>query len=192
MDYKKLLARTIAILVSPEKAWTEIKAEEESVSVQSSFVYPMIALCGTAMFVGLLFANGVDVFNLQLMLTKCCGLFVSLLGGFFLSAYLLGHYGHRYPDTPMNNTTKCQQLVGYSMCVIFVLSIFSGLFPSFFILRWILQFYLVYIVWEGSRVLMEAPDNHRLSYTIVASAIMLVSPIVLSKLFALMSNMVNG
>ena len=194
MDYKKLFARISVILTNPEKAWTEIKTEveEDDASVQSSFVYPMIALCGTAMFVGMLFGNGVAAINLQLVLTKCCGLFVSLFGGFFLSSYLLAKYGHRFSGTPQSDATKCQQLVGYSMCVIFVLSFFSGLFPSFFILRWILQFYLVYIVWEGTKVLMEVAESHRLSYTIVASAIILIAPVVLSKLFAWMSNLVNG
>lgn len=194
MDYKKLFAKTMTLLTNPAKAWEEVKSEEQdSISVQSTFVYPMITLCGVAMFVGLLFGNGVEDFNLQLVLTKCCGLLVSLFGGYFLSSYLIGRYGSRISATPSDNDTlKSRQLAGYSMGVIFVLHIFSGLFPAFFILQWILQFYVVYVVWEGAKVLMNISENKLLSYTLFVSAIILTVPILLGKIFATLSSMVNG
>jgi hypothetical protein len=188
MNYKELFAKAMRILGTPTNAWKEISAEEDNVAVQSGFVYPMTALCGLAMLIGLYFGNGVDTFNLQLALMKCSGLFVSLFGGYFLSSYLVGHYGHRFSGLAKDAEYKSQQLVGYSMCLIFVLSIFSGLFPSFFILRWILQFYLVYIVWEGAKVLMEIPENRLLSYTLFVSVIILAVPVALAKIFTWLSS----
>ena len=73
------------------------------------------------------------------------------------------------------------------MSVLFVLDIVLGLFPSFFILRWILQFYIVWVVWEGAQKLMMVKEEKLLSYTLIVSAIIILSPIVLKVLFDYMS-----
>ena len=190
MNYKKLLSRVIGILTNPTNTWKEIDEEKETIDVQSTFVYPMIALCGLAMFVGMLFGNGVDTFNLQVVLTKCCGLFVSLFGGYFLSSYLINHFIHYIIGEIEieDKTLKTNKLVGYSMGVTFVLHIFSSLLPSLLILRWILQFYTVFIVWEGAKELMKVAENKLLSYTITTSIIILVTPAIMGKVFALLCN----
>lgn len=190
MNYKDLFNKTIALLSTPAKAWEEIK-EEDGQQLQSQFVYPMIALCGAAMFIGMLFGNGVDDFNFQLVMTKCCSIFISLFGGFFLSSYLVNYFGERLVGKPHDDRINCQKLVGYSMVVIFVLDILFGLFPSFFILRWILQFYLVFIVWEGAKVLMNIQEDKLLSYTIITSVIILASPIVIEKVFDQLTKLLN-
>ena len=190
MKYKELFNRLIQILSTPSKAWEEICQEEESEQVESSYVYPMIAICGIALFVGLLFGNGVEEFDFQMTLTKCCGLFISLFGGFFLSTYLIEGMGkHLLIDHPENNKENIKKLVGYSMSVIFVLEIYAALFPSFFIIKWILQFYLIYIVWEGNKVLMHIPEKQLLSYTLISSVIILTSPVVINYVFNWLSQM---
>lgn len=182
----------LQLLGSPSKAWEEIRQESPVGQVQTAYVYPLIALCGVALFVGLLFGNGVEEFDFQLALTQCCGLFISMFGGFFLSAYLIEWYGnHMLPDHQENNKETILQLVGYSMTVLFVLEFFGSLFPSFFILRWILQFYLIYIVWEGSKVLMRIPENKLLSYTLVTSVIILVCPVAINYVFTWLSQIAN-
>ncbi|MBR3759259.1 MAG: DUF1282 family protein [Bacteroidaceae bacterium] len=192
MNYKELFNRLIQIIGSPSKAWEEICQEDTPEQVQTAYVYPLIALCGIAMFVGLLFGNGVDEFDFQLTLTKCCGLFISLFGGFYLATYAIEWYGnHTLYDHSENTRANIQKLVGYSMSVIFVLSIFGSLFPSFFILRWILQFYLIYIVWEGSKMMMKIPEDKLLSYTLITSVIILVAPIVIDYIFTWLSKMAN-
>lgn len=77
------------------------------------------------------------------------------------------------------------------MTVIFVLEFFGALFLSFFILRWILQFYLVYIVWEGSKVLMNIPEKRLLTYTLASSVIILVSPVAINYVFTWLTQMAN-
>ncbi len=190
MNYKELFHRSILLLSAPAKAWEEIR-EEDGQNLQTSFVYPMIALCGLAMFVGMLFGNGVEDFNLQLVLTECCSIFISLFGGFFLASYLINFCGERFWGRPADDRENCQKLVGYSMVVLFVLDILMGLFPSFFILRWILQFYLVYIVWEGAKGLMDIAEEKLLSYTLVSSFIILASPALIDFVFGQLSKMVN-
>lgn len=192
MNYKELFNKLMRVLGSPSKAWTEIRQEENAEQVQTSYVYPMIAMCGIALFVGLLFGNGVKEFDYQLALTQCIGLFISLFGGFFLSSYLIEWYGnHTMNGHPENFKDNVQKLVGYSMTVIFVLEFFGALFPSFFILRWILQFYVIYVVWEGSKVLMNIPEKKLLTYTLASSVIILVSPVVINYVFTWLSQMAN-
>lgn len=190
MNYKTLLSRSLLLLSSPAKAWKEIALGGVSrENVQSAYVYPMITLCGLAMFLGVLFGNGVDDFDFQVVLTKCCGVFVSLFGGFFLSTYLVDLWGKRFLENSDDNKSVVAVLVGYSMVVIFVLDIFTYLFPSFFIFKWILQFYLTYIVWEGVKVLMNIPENKILVYTIVSSFFILISPFLIEWIFNKLSSM---
>ena len=191
MNYKTLFSRSLLLLSSPAKAWKEIIQDgggESSESVGASYVYPMITLCGLSMFIGVLFGNGVDDFNLQVVLTKCLGVFVSLFGGYFLSIYLIEIFGRRFLESVNEGRNLVAALVGYSMVVIFVLDIFTYLFPSFFIFKWILQFYLVYIVWEGVKVLMSIPENKILVYTIVSSMIILLSPFLIEWVFGKLSS----
>lgn len=191
MNYKTLFSRSLLLLSSPAKAWKEIIQDggESSESVGAGYVYPMITLCGLSMFIGVLFGNGVDDFNLQVVLTKCLGVFVSLFGGYFLSIYLMEIFGRRFLESVNEGRNLVAALVGYSMVVIFVLDIFTYLFPSFFIFKWILQFYLVYIVWEGVKVLMSIPENKILVYTIVSSMIILLSPFLIEWFFGKLSSM---
>ncbi len=190
MNYKELIDRLILLLLTPSKGWVEVKEEDEE-KVKSAFVYPLIALCGVATFIGTWLGNGVDTFNLQLILTKCCGVFVSLFVAFYLSSHLLEYYGHRFADRPEKDFDNCRKLVGYSMSVIFVLEFFGGLFPTFLILRWILQFYVVYVVWEGAKELMEVSEKNLLSYSLVASVIILLVPEIMNQIFGWLTQMVN-
>jgi hypothetical protein len=190
MNYKELFNKMMLVLGSPSKAWETIRDEEESEELLTSYVYPLIAICGIALFVGLFFGNGVEEFDFRITLTKCCGLFISLFGGFFLSAYLVEGFGKRMlNDHPENTKENTKKLVGYSMTVIFVLEFFAAIFPSFFIIKWIAQFYLIYVVWEGSKVLMRIPENQLLSYTLISSIIILVSPVVINYAFNWLSQM---
>ena len=185
MNYKELFRKTWLLSSAPYKAWEEIlhEKEEESTNVQGGYVYPMIALCGVADFLGTFFDKGVDNSNLHLMLVGCCSIIVSLFGGFFLSVYLIEIYGRRFAGRPLDEREIVMRLVGYSMSILFVLGIFEGLFPSFLILKWIFQFYLVYLVWEGSKVLLQISEERLLSYTLVVSIIILLSPVLIGGLF---------
>ena len=195
MNYKELFDKVMLILGTPAKAWETIsqeQQEEDTQQVQTSYLYPWIAICGIALFIGLLFGNGVAEFDLKIALTKCCGLFISLFGGFFLSAYLIGNVGnHLLADHPENTRENVLKLVGYSMTVIFVLEFFNALFPTFAILRWILQFYLIYVVWEGGKVLMKVPESKLLSYTLISSVIILVSPVIIDHVFGWLIKMTS-
>lgn len=189
MDYKHLFKRTALLISSPGKAWEEIEAEADKQNVMSEFVYPMIGLCGLSVFIGALFGNAEGTFAFQRAMTLCCAKFVSLFGGYFLAAYLTNLLGKKMLERDDERELN-QQFIGYSMVVIFGLDIFSGLF-SLSILRWILQFYTVFVVYEGARDLMKVEAKNLTHYSLLVTLLIIVCPTIISIVFEKMSLILN-
>ena len=189
MNYKELFNRIVLFISSPTKAWMDIKSETDKRKVLGEFVYPLIGLCGLSVFVGTFIGNtaGVSAFNIAM--TRCCATFVSLFGGFFLASYLTNLLGTRMLDRK-DETDLNRQLVGYGMVVIFVLEIIGGLF-SISILHWILQFYTVFVVYEGARTLMNVDEKNLTRYTLCASVIIMLCPSLIENVFDKLSLILN-
>ena len=189
LNYKDLFRQIIAILSAPGKAWDEIVGREKERNVVSSFVYPMIALCSLAKFIGVFIGRDIvpDVF--QMALTRCCAVAVALFGGFFLAVYLLDKMSQFWLKKK-ESITKIQVFVGYSMTVTFVLDVVSGLF-SLEILHWILQIYTIVIVFEGARRLMNIPESRLTLYTLAVTIIILLCPALIELIFNELSVILN-
>lgn len=112
-----------------------------------------------------------------------------MFGGFFLAAYLLDKISWRWFDKYLPKD-KLQVFVGYSMTVLFVLDIVNGL-VSIEILHWILQLYTVLVVFEGARRFLGIAESKLTSYTVVASILILLSPIVIESVFNKLSVILN-
>ena len=97
-------------------------------------------------FIGTFIGNTAGVAAFQIAMTRCCAIFVSLFGGYFLAAYAIDQLGKKLLGREDQYELN-QQFVGYSMVVTFVLDIVSGLF-SISILHWILQFYTIFVVYS--------------------------------------------
>lgn len=180
MNYKELFNRVVLLISSPAKAWEVIK-EEGSKKVQGEFVYPLIGLCGLSVFIGTFIGNTAGASAFQIAMTRCCATFVSLFGGFFLSSYLTNLLGGKMLSRG-DETEQTQLFVGYSMVVVFVLEIISGLF-AISILHWILQFYTVFIVYEGARTLMRVDERNMTRYSLAVSVIVIVCPSLIGMIF---------
>lgn len=189
LNYKDLFNRAVLLISSPAKAWDEIGEERIGKRVMSEFVYPMIGLCGLSVFIGTFIGNTAGVSAFHIAMTRCCATFVSLFGGFFLATYLTNLLGKnmlgRDEETELN-----QQFVGYGMVVTFLLDIVSGLF-AISILHWILQFYTVFVVYEGARSLMGVAEKHLTRYSLIASVIIIVCPVLIATVFDKLSLIVN-
>ena len=120
---------------------------------------------------------------------RCCAIAVSLFGGFFVATYLLDKISWNLFNKYIPKETL-QVFVGYSMTVLFVLDIVNGLI-SIEILHWILQLYTVLVVFEGARRFLEIPENKLTSYTVVASILILVSPVMIEFVFNKLSVILN-
>lgn len=187
MNYKELFQRLFTLIASPKKAWTEISIESPRRDVMSTFVYPLIALCGLAVLLSAFMHNGLkrEVYQPALMdmLSYC----VALFGGFFLASYLHDMVVQKYLGRA-SNMPLAQFFVGYAMGTVFVANILVAFFPQFFIFKWALQFYVLYVVWEGSEVLLGVEEEKRLIFTGLTSAAIVFSPAIIQMLFETLSN----
>ena len=191
MNYKELLHIAIQLISSPARAWEEIRLQEDRRKVFAAFVYPMIGLCGLSVFIGSLLVKGWDgPESFQYAMTQCCAVAVSLFGGYFLAAYLIN--GLRVRMFRMDNDMPLtQQFAGYALVVPFLLQIIIGVLPDFNIIALLLQFYIVYVVWEGSTVLMDVAEKDRLRFTILSSILLIACPAVIQFIFNKLTVVLN-
>lgn len=82
-----------------------------------------------------------------------------------------------------NDLPLAQQFAGYALVVLFLLKIVLGILPDFWIIALLLQFYTLYVVWEGSTVLMRVSDEYRLRFTVLASVLIIGCPEVIEWMF---------
>lgn len=191
MNYKSLFHTALLLISSPARAWEEIRLEEDRRTVFTAFVYPMIGLCGLSVFIGSLLLKGWSgPESFQYAMTQCCAVAVSLFGGYFLAAYLINALRVRLfmQDDDINLT---RQFAGYAMVVPFLLQIIIGVLPDFNIIAMLLQFYIVYVVWEGSCSLMEVEEKDRLRFTVISSILLIVCPTVIQLLFNKLTLLLN-
>ncbi|GFZ40836.1 membrane protein [Bacteroides nordii] len=191
MDYKELFKIAMSLISSPAKAWEEIRLEEDRRKVFVAFVYPMIGLCGLAVFIGSLLANGWGgPQSFQIAMTQCCAVAVALFGGYFLAAYAINQLRVQMfgmlDDIPLT-----QQFAGYALVVTFLLKIITGLLPDFSIIGWLLQFYIVYVVWEGAPIVMQVEEKNRLRFTILSSLLLILCPAVIQFVFNKLTAILN-
>lgn len=181
----------MSLISSPAKAWEEIRLEEDRRKVFGAFVYPMIGLCGLSVFIGSLLANGWGgPQSFQIAMTQCCAVAVALFGGYFLAAYAINQLQIKVFGMP-DDISLTQQFAGYALVVTFLLKMITGLLPDFSIIGWLLQFYIVYVVWEGAPAVMQVEEKNRLRFTILSSLLLILCPaviqFVLNKLTAILN-----
>ncbi len=187
MNYKELFQRLFALIASPKKAWVEISSESPQRDVMGTFVYPLIALCGLAVLLGALMDDGVQRLTFQSAAMDICRYCVALFVGFFLAAWLFDILRQRFlgHETDLQGS---QLFIGYTMGVVFLAEMLAVVFPQFFIFKWILQFYVLYVVWEGCDVIFSVGEDKRLTFTVLASVAVVFSPAIIHTLFNLLSN----
>ena len=121
----------------------------------------------------------------QLLRRSC-----SLFGGYFLAAYAINEMGTRMFGLH-SNMPLTQQFAGYALVVSFLLQIVTGLLPDFRIIAWLLQFYIVYVVWEGVPILMGVEEKQRLKYTLLSSVLLILCPAVIQIVFNRLTAILN-
>ena len=191
MNYREIFKIAILLISSPVKAWEEIRLEEDKRKVLTTFVYPMIGLCALAVFLGTIFRHGWGgPESFQIAMTECCVLAVSLFAGYFLASYFINKTGVNFfslnDDLPL-----IQQFAGYSLVVTFITNIVTGLFPDFFLLGLLFQFYIVYIVWVGAGALLQVKEDIKLTFTIVATVLLVACPAIIQFVFTKLLGILN-
>ena len=190
MNYKALFQIAMSLISSPAKAWEEIRLERLGgqfllfLSILDWFMrFIRIHWCFVDQWMG-------RTASFQLAMTQCCAVAVALFGGYFLAAYAINQMGIKMFGMS-NDIPLAQQFAGYALVVTFLLHIVTGLLPDFSIIGWLLQFYIVYVVWEGARVVMLVEEKNRLRYTIFSSILLILCPAVIQVVFNKLTAILN-
>lgn len=191
MDYKSIQQIALRLISSPARAWEEIRLQTDPRRVFTAFVYPMIGLCGLSVFIGTLVDYGWGgPQSFQLAMTRCCAVAVALFGGYFLAAWLINAFCTRFLHRP-SDLPGIWQFSGYALVVLFLLRIILGILPDFQIIALLLQFYTLYIVWEGSRALLDIAEAHRLRFTLVSTLLLILCPWLIEWVFNELTVLLN-
>ena len=190
MDYKKLFATVLLLIAHPAKAWLRVMHKGTKREMLGEFLYPLAILCGTALFLGRVFNNGIgwDCFYTSTISAALCTF--SLLIAYKISTYAIAFFSKKYIGKECLRET-IEIFTGYSMVVLLCLDICLGLFPEFRILAFITQFYTLKIVWDGAAVMMKINEERRLIYTMVVAIILIAMPFVVNKIMGALSLLIT-
>ncbi len=186
MDYKRLFETSLLLLRHPARAWWIVLHKGERSAMLGEFLYPLIMLCGTSLFVGRILSNGFGWDSVYTGLISAAVRSFSLLFAYYASAYATAFLSAKFTDreTPREVT---DMLAGYSMVVLLLLEICLGLFPEVLVLAFIAQLYTLKVVWDGAAVLMRIDEEHRLGYTMALTIVILMMPVIINKLMGYLS-----
>jgi hypothetical protein len=175
--FRELFNTAVLLILKPSEAWMKLKNEQEKDNEKflSRFVYPFIGLMAFTAFIGIFLSR--KNFDIQVALKSSILSLTSSLGGFFLASYILNDVWNRYFGRK-KDFNLCQRFVGYSSVMMFVLNIFLNLLPDFFYLK-ICLLYTLYIVWEGTFPYMEVNKTEQLKFSITATALVILLPVLI-------------
>jgi hypothetical protein len=183
LNYKELFKIAWLLISSPARAWKEIGMERDKQKVFSAFVYPMIGLCSLSVFVHSLWTTGwSSPESFQTAMVACCAVAISLFGGYFSAAYIINRLSAGMFNLE-DNIPLIRQFCGHALVVTFLIKIVIGFFPEFKIIGWMVEFYTIYVVWEGVPVLIKVKEKDRLLFTILTSVVLVACPIFIHLIF---------
>lgn len=178
MYSKALFLRLWHLLLHSREEWALVASESPRRDVLRAFVLPLTLLCGLAALLGCLMQGGLAA---GVVIVEVCSVMVSLLLTFVIASSVANVLLERLLHVD-GDRTSCQLLVGYSMAVCLVLMFVTELFPQLVLFRWILQFYIVYVFWEGAPAFFSLSDEDRMKFSVIASAVILLLPYLLEML----------
>ncbi|WP_298650693.1 YIP1 family protein [uncultured Proteiniphilum sp.] len=172
---------TIAqLIVASPGAWKDLEKEKRTQhEFLSRFLHPIFGIIAFTSFVGgLWFVRDGNVENaLKGSIVNVVGIY----GGYFIASYILNEAAPRLglnKDLP-----RFQQFTGYASVVLYALFIITPFVSELFIL-WILALYTIYLVNSGTLYFMKVPSARVADFTAVASAIIILAPVLVRALFS--------
>ncbi|MCU4155453.1 DUF1282 family protein [Carboxylicivirga sp. A043] len=184
--YKNLIGRLKELIISPRKEWALIIGERKPINeVLAQFNLPLIGLYTSAVFIGYLLSY--QELDFQSALKEAVFTFSSYFFGLYLSYYLLnGLLGVFKFDV---DKTTVFQLVAYSSSILYLSGTVAALIPETIIIASIINLYVVYLVWMGIALIKDFAKEQRIWMTTVCSVVILVTPMLIHRLFVYISNL---
>jgi Protein of unknown function (DUF1282). len=183
LQYKNIFKLVFSLISSPAKAWEDISVNQDSQKVIVDYVYPMIGFCGIAWLIGSIYRRGWNTpLSFQLSMVDCCGIAIALFGGFFLAAYIVNKYllrQFRIERSPQ----QVLVFIGYSMTMVFIADMITGILPSMQPIGIMIQLYTLYIVYVGSTPMMKVEASFKMPFTIAFSIIIIGCPMLIEFIY---------
>ncbi|HVF40090.1 MAG TPA: Yip1 family protein, partial [Gemmatimonadaceae bacterium] len=161
-----LVARAKGILTSPREEWPLIDAEPLDLGeLLTKYVLPLAAIGPIATFIGWS-AFGMGIFRIPVGTAFMMAItsYILAIAGLFLVAWIANALAPSFGAT--QSMPQAIKLIAYASTAAWVAGIF-GLIPALSIIAVIGGLYTLYLCYLGIPVLMKAPADKAMVYTIV-------------------------
>jgi len=182
-NIKHFLSKWLKLIIDPKKEWDLIAQETNTVkSLFISFAFPVISVCSLLSFAGgFIYTGSLSVGISQLVVS-----FLSLHLAFFTAGKLIKLLA---PNFQLDIKSKTiYQLIIYSGSIFCLFHGLAKLFPTYSFLNQIclvLELYFIRILWLGISPLLPIPENKKPSFTIMASLLILILPLIFERMFSI-------
>jgi hypothetical protein len=180
---KYFLSRWLKLLIDPKKEWDLIAQEINTVkSIFISFAFPVIAVCSLLSFAGSLIHTG----SLSIGISQLAVSFLSLNLAFFVAGKLIKLLTPNFQLEIKSETIY--QLIIYSGSIFCLFHGLAKLFPTYSFLNQIclvFELYFIRILWLGISPLLLISENKKPGFTIMASLLILVLPLIFERMFSI-------
>ena len=182
--YKNLFLTVFYLVFFPQNAWEKaIEKDETEQDFINNFLFPIFGLIAVTTFVGgVWIAVNADI---RMALKQTMVAVSALFGGFYLVSYLLNELFPTFGLT--KNVTPARKFVGYSSVALYLLFFVMPLIPEFSI-AWFFVIYTCWIVYVGSSAFLKVSEHKRMIFTVIASLLIVLVPLIIKTLLELLIN----
>jgi len=187
----RLTERVKAILLTPRAEWPVIAAEATTAQdIYTRYVAPLVAIGVIASFIGAVLIGiplpmvGTVRLGLGAALTAAILRFVLTFVAVFVVAMLVDALAPTFGGE--RNGLRALKLTAYSFTPAWIAAVLTIL-PSLGVLAGLIGLYGLYLMYVGLPVLMRAPDDKALGYTVVVVLCAIVLSIIVSAITALVT-----
>lgn len=185
-----LLQRVQAILLRPRETWSDIAVEDGDIArIYKGYLIYLAAIPAVAGFIGQSLV-GIGAFGFSVRIPIIQGL-VSMVVGYALSlamVYVLALIANALAPKfqGQQNLPSAFKLVAYGATAGMVGGIFSAV-PSLSMLGLLAALYSIYLIYTGIPVLMQAPQDKAIGYTVALVVCGIVAGILIGLLTSLVT-----
>ena len=180
MDKAKYIVKYLISLVTrPDQTWDYLSKEDVNEAkppyMQTNYYLPLLGFMSLFIFLVSGMA-GVGSFNLQEGMTSMVPSTVAYFVGPYLAMFIIRElltsrlFQMSHPDRD-----RLQLFVFYSTSYLMLVEMVAALMPSFSFIR-LAAYYLIYITWTGSTIMVRVDEHRRWMFGFLAFAVIYFSP----------------
>ena len=182
---RQILTLLYKLTAEPAPTWkslSEKKQEKDNEEFYKDYLLLIFGIIAFLSFIGILFAT--SSFNVQLALKTVIKQLIVYGGSFYALSIIFSKY--LFPRFGLEeNKIIAERFIGYSSALIYLVAMVHALFPGFILLE-ILTLYTIYIIWVGATQFLKMEENRLVKFTIFASILFFVIPLLLNWIAHLM------